>query len=301
MRDLKALNMDLIPQDTNILITHSTPFEFEGDFNDNNLSYWAVLKSSGKGGSWVGHEEFSPLDYEHKTKKLTYKHPELDSIMRKISYAEGGGVYSSDSMYELKVFDGKSNELLTTKRFRARNQREANELGQDYEYEMQQKYGDYLRFVVSEAKPLMARGGNVNEGGEVGGKLSYDEFVETLRDNDRISTYTGKTSKGMVMHYLPNGHPFLGTKFTHKNKRKAYNEYLQLGKKIGYSEGGEVEDFSEFDFQVGDKLDLGSKGIKYFKQYDGEKIIVVDSKADLKTSKGSSTYPSSVKKVLNRK
>lgn len=78
--------------------------------------------------------------------------------------AKGGGIYSSDSMYELKVFDGKSNELLTTKRFRARNQREANELGQDYEYEMQQKYGDYLRFVVSEAKPLMARGGNVNTG-----------------------------------------------------------------------------------------------------------------------------------------
>jgi len=85
-------------------------------------------------------------------------------------FAKGGGVYSSDSMYELKVFDGKSNELLTTKRFRARNQREANELGQDYEYEMQQKYGDYLRFVVSEAKPLMARGGNVNEGGEVRNK-----------------------------------------------------------------------------------------------------------------------------------
>jgi len=76
--------------------------------------------------------------------------------------AKGGGIYSSDSMYELKVFDGKSNELLTTKRFRARNQREANELGQDYEYEMQQKYGDYLRFEVSEAKPLMAMGGEIS-------------------------------------------------------------------------------------------------------------------------------------------
>ena len=60
-------------------------------------------------------------------------------------------------------------------------------------------------------------------------------------------------------------------------------------------------DYSDYEFEYGDKLDLGSKGIKYFKEYDGDKIIVVDSKSDLKTSKGSSTYPSSVKKVLNKK
>ena len=68
-----------------------------------------------------------------------------------------------------------------------------------------------------------------------------------------------------------------------------------------FAKGGSVNDFSEYNFQVGDKLDLGSKGIKYFKQYDGEKIIVVDSKSDLKSSKGSYTYPSSVKKVLNKR
>jgi len=95
-------------------------------------------------------------------------------------------------------------------------------------------------------------------------------------------------------------HLFLGSIDFAQNddfrKGRGYNQFIE-----NYAQGGEVEDFSEFDFQVGDKLDLGSKGIKYFKQYDGEKIIVVDSKSDLKTSKGSSTYPSSVKKVLNRK
>jgi antirestriction protein len=160
-------------------------------------------------------------------------------------------------------------------------------------FETEKKIGRKIKGAFSKKKYA--------EGGGVEGQMSYDEFVETLRDNDKIDGYTGRTTKGMEMYYLPSGHSFLGKKFSHKNKRKAYNEYLQLGKKIGYSEGGEVEDFSEFDFQVGDKLDLGSKGIKYFKQYDGEKIIVVDSKSDLKTSKGSSTYPSSVKKVLNRK
>jgi len=79
-------------------------------------------------------------------------------------------------------------------------------------------------------------------------------------------------------------------------KKVGNNAYITL-----YEDGGSVDDFSEYNFQVGDKLDLGSKGIKYFKQYDGEKIIVVDSKSDLKSSKGSYTYPSSVKKVLNKR
>ena len=57
-------------------------------------------------------------------------------------------------------------------------------------------------------------------------KLSYKEFVETLRGNDKINTYTGKTTTGMEMFYLPTGHSYLGKKFTYKNKQKAYKEYL---------------------------------------------------------------------------
>ena len=57
-------------------------------------------------------------------------------------------------------------------------------------------------------------------------KLSYKDFVETLRDNDKIDAYTGKTTTGMEMFYLPNGHPSLFKKFSHKNNQKAYKEYL---------------------------------------------------------------------------
>ena len=89
--------------------------------------------------------------------------------------------------------------------------------------------------------------------------------------------------------------------------QKLISDTISTNRKIlelrgkNFKKGGSVDDFSEYNFQVGDKLDLGSKGIKYFKQYDGEKIIVVDSKSDLKSSKGSYTYPSSVKKVLNKR
>jgi hypothetical protein len=77
----------------------------------------------------------------------------------------------------------------------------------------------------------MAKGGGVTD------KLSYADFVETLRDNDKINAYTGKETRGMEMYYLPSGHPFLGLKFPHKNKRKAYNEYVNIGNKIGFDSG----------------------------------------------------------------
>lgn len=88
------------------------------------------------------------------------------------------------------------------------------------------------------------------KGGGVEGKLSYEEFVETLRDDDKINTYTGKTTTGMKMYYLPQGHPFLNMKFSHKNKRKAYNEYLSVANKKGFAKGG----LTEHGLRVGDTI-----------------------------------------------
>jgi len=68
-------------------------------------------------------------------------------------------------------------------------------------------------------------------------KLSYEDFSETLRDYDKIDAYTGQTTTGMEMFYLPSGHSYLGKKFKHKNKRKAYNEYLESSK---FNDGGGV-------------------------------------------------------------
>ena len=112
-------------------------------------------------------------------------------------------------------------------------------------FETEKKIGRKIKGAFSKKKYA--------EGGGVEGKMSYERFVETLRDNDKIDGYTGRSSKGMEMYYLPSGHSFLGKKFAHKNKRKAYNEYLSE-----FKEGGGI----------------GFKGLsdKVAKRYEGKKV-----------------------------
>ena len=112
-------------------------------------------------------------------------------------------------------------------------------------FETEKKIGRKIKGAFSKKKYA--------DGGGVEGKMSYERFVETLRDNDKIDGYTGRSSKGMEMYYLPSGHSFLGKKFAHKNKRKAYNEYLSE-----FKEGGGI----------------GFKGLsdKVAKRYEGKKV-----------------------------
>ncbi len=83
--------------------------------------------------------------------------------------ARGGGIYSSDDLYILKVFDGETGELLDmSRRIWARNLKEADRIAkEDFEYEMKQKYGDYLRFRVEEAPKFAEDGGYMADGGEI--------------------------------------------------------------------------------------------------------------------------------------
>jgi hypothetical protein len=116
----------------------------------------------------------------------------------------------------------------------------------------------------------MAKGGGVTD------KLSYADFVETLRDNDKINAYTGKETRGMEMYYLPSGHPFLGLKFPHKNKRKAYNEYVNIGNKIGFDSGLNFLSMAkggltEHGLRVGDSI---------IEEFGGDEIGVRSSKGD---------------------
>jgi hypothetical protein len=78
-------------------------------------------------------------------------------------------------------------------------------------------------------------------------------------------------------------------------------------KKVEYAKGGEVDaifddggeiDYSEYHFRKGDELHLRGAGIKYFKEWDGEKIIVVDKRSDVYSNKGSFIYPDRIKKVV---
>ena len=75
------------------------------------------------------------------------------------------------------------------------------------------------------------------KGGEMEDKMSFEEFEETLQEYE-IEGGFGKTiEKGYKMYYLPNNNPYLNTKFNHRNKRKAYQEYLKMSK---YAKGGKV-------------------------------------------------------------
>jgi hypothetical protein len=105
----------------------------------------------------------------------------------------------------------------------------------DLAYDYDEYSGHYFNQGYKQGGVTKSRFDN---GGGVGKKLSFKEFSETLRDNDRISAYTGKTTTGMEMYYLPSGHSSLGRKFNHKNKRKAYQEYLASAK---FDNGGDVD------------------------------------------------------------
>jgi hypothetical protein len=141
-------------------------------------------------------------------------------------------------------------------------------------------------------KDKFADGGGVNEE-----EISANRYLEVEELNRKINYLTQQIESDYRNNEIDN-YTIRNEKELDRFKQKL--EFLMYGRDA-YADGGSVDDFSEYNFQVGDKLDLGSKGIKYFKQYDGEKIIVVDSKSDLKSSKGSYTYPSSVKKVLNKR
>jgi hypothetical protein len=99
-------------------------------------------------------------------------------------FGGGGGIYSSDELYIVKVFDLNGNLLDSSKRVWARNLSKAKEIAiDDFEYDMQQKYGSDLRFQVEVAPSMMSNGGGVK--GKKSriledffiGKHPYDEFI----------------------------------------------------------------------------------------------------------------------------
>jgi hypothetical protein len=94
-------------------------------------------------------------------------------------YAKGGKIHSSDDMYSLNVYD-ENNTLVTTRRFRAKHMKEAQEIVEyEYEDDIKTKYGDDLRFRIVLANPddqisepnLMKRGGELKKKFDEGGKV----------------------------------------------------------------------------------------------------------------------------------
>ena len=90
----------------------------------------------------------------------------------------------------------------------------------------------------------MAKGGGVS-------KMSYDEFIETLRPYQIEGGFGSTLKKGMKMYYLKSKHPLFNKNFDHQNKRKAYKEYVdfisqdgneRFREPRGYNKGGKISD-----------------------------------------------------------
>jgi hypothetical protein len=90
-----------------------------------------------------------------KIAEKQYPSDELEDDNSSENYAKGGGIYSSDDAYVIKVLV--NDELVEEKIIRARNQGEANEMAEDLDSLFSKKYGDH-RIVVSKA---YAKGGGV--------------------------------------------------------------------------------------------------------------------------------------------
>jgi hypothetical protein len=94
--------------------------------------------------------------------------------------AKGGGVYSSDDLYELLVFDVETGVFLGSERFRAKNIREAQEMGEEYEDKYKKKYRANLRFKVQLAPSMFQEKGGLMANG---GGVDYNKTWEVIGIN----------------------------------------------------------------------------------------------------------------------
>jgi hypothetical protein len=97
-----------------------------------------------------------------------------------------GGIYSSDSLYILKV--SKDGKEVGEERFRAKNIREAKEMGEDYEEKYKTKFGGDLSFSVKEA---MASGGKVKFADKV--KSVQESLLKRKKVSPKVQKDYGKT------------------------------------------------------------------------------------------------------------
>lgn len=114
--------------------------------------------------------------------------------------------------------------------------------------------------------------------------------LHDIDENGKMTVYNYDADKEKTVSYMDWQNP---SKFKTTPKNETIGSFEKGGST--YQGGGEIE-----DVDYGDYIDLGSKGKKYFKQWDGAKMIVVNSISDLDTSKGSSVYPESFVKIIEK-
>jgi hypothetical protein len=225
--------------------------------------------------------------WENRENRSDRKSPEYET--GKPYLAKGGNVYSSDELYIVKVYDGKTNELLDmSKRVWARNLQKAKEEAIDnYEYDMKQQYGDDLLFKVEEAPSMFADGGFMADGGVVNtrqlNKKIRDWYIKTYPTDEEGKEIDDKITFKAFYGYLWQGYDVYDVLEVNDSLIRervfeklseilgvdydvVYKKWLQSGE---YDKGGMMADGGE----VGDKVKLlqGLKSENIFRNFpEGE-------------------------------
>lgn len=181
--------------------------------------------------------------YKYNSVYKTYNSTKNNELLHKSKYASGGymakgGIYSSDSLYILKV--SKDGKEVGEERFRAKNIKEAMEMGEDYEDKYKSKFGSDLSFSVKEATSKMASGGYMADGVEVD---------KELIDSSAKSIYDKKGMMALRNTFLQaaKADEDAGDKETAEYRRKVVSEYQSKQPKY-MAKGGEPDMLKEDDY-----------------------------------------------------
>jgi len=264
---------------------------------------------------YVGESDEIPKG-SHLGKKLKSVPKEIEwAVIDRMTYEKGGmmakgGIYSSENLYILKVFNTNTGELLDmSKRVWAKNLNQAERIAmEDFESDMKQKYGDYLRFRVEEAPSMMAKGGynygrswhldrarhNKSEDYEVRAKGRKMAKGGEVKVGDIIEAKTGVKVK--VIAFDP--------KFGGRVRVERMDEYATGKpsqwvplKNFNFAEGGINDDSSELNWQ---NADYGDSALVVSENKMGVIVKAYGRKFHLKFVDGTEkTYDASELKFYN--
>ena len=125
----------------------------------------------------------------------------VDSQKEKLKFEDGGkmakgGIYSSDEPYIIDIIV--DDKVVKSQTIRARNQKEANEIALDDEYEVTRKYGDHETKVYL-APPKMADGGEMMaKGGEL--PSSFKKKLDNAKKTYGVTITKEQAEKAFKMH-----------------------------------------------------------------------------------------------------
>lgn len=156
--------------------------------------------------------------------------------IKKISptYAKGGGIYSSDDVFTLSVYDLNKDNLLEQKNIRAKNYKEAQEIAYDMEDQLKKKHGTDLFLNLKKTYA---------EGGTLASRTTVEVGEEPITVIIKKKETTGYPVYISTVGYAPITHNLYPT------KEKAIATAKSLANHNGYAlkfeQGGQVDGWAD--------------------------------------------------------